>query len=246
MSKKIVIVGGHGKIALYLARTLTNKQYSVTSIIRNTDQIPDIIAVSPSITPLILSLEDSPVSAFAEAFTGADVVVFAAGAGGKGGAERTRAVDYEGAIKTYDALEAVSGAKPRLLLVSAIDVRNPDRVPAHYNDADKALSARMRKIIGDYFHWKYEADKNLVQRTTFPWTILRPSGLADDPGTGRLDIGRTHITARISRENVALALAELVERPDAAGFAIDMEGGDVPIADGIDAFIKKGETDWLG
>ncbi|KAI0263225.1 hypothetical protein BC834DRAFT_827793, partial [Gloeopeniophorella convolvens] len=195
-----------------------------------------------SITPLILSLEDSPVSAFAEAFTGADVVVLAAGAGRKGGAERTRAVDYEGAIKTYDALEVVPGAKSRLLLVSAIGrLRHSDS--AIENDADKALSARMRKIIGDYFHWKYEADKDLVQCTAYPWTILRPSGLADDPGTGRLDIGRTHTTARIS--NVALALAELVERPDAAGFAIDMEGGDVLIADGIDAFVEKGETDCL-
>jgi hypothetical protein len=41
---------------------------------------------------------------------------------------------------------------------------------------------------------------------------------------------------------VALILAELVERVDAAGLVIDIEG----VADGLDKFIKKGETDWLG
>lgn len=101
-------------------------------------------------------------------------------------------------------------------------------------------------------------------RTTFPWTILRPTGLTNGPGTGCADIGRTHVTAMISvredapgtgpamsshylqRDDVALILAELVERVDAAGLVIDIEGGDIPVADGLDKFIKKGETDWLG
>jgi len=49
----------------------------------------------------------------------------------------------------------------------------------------------------------------------------------------------------ISSDGVALILAELVERVDAAGLVIDVEGGDIPIADGPDKFNKKGETDWL-
>lgn len=69
---------------------------------------------------------------FAQLFTGVDVVYFSAGAGGKGGEERTRKVDYEGAVKVFDAIEAVQGDKPRLILVSAIDIRDPEKVPAHY------------------------------------------------------------------------------------------------------------------
>lgn len=58
---------------------------------------------------------------------------FSAGAGGKGGEERTKKVDYEGALKVFDALERVDGrTKPRLILVSAIDVRDPEKVPEHY------------------------------------------------------------------------------------------------------------------
>ena len=48
------------------------------------------------------------------------------------------------------------------------------------------------------------------------------------------------------RDDVAKALATLVDREDAAGLAIDIIGGDAPIEEGLDAFVKKGETDWLG
>lgn len=102
----------------------------VTSIIRTEEHASDITAASA--TPLVLSLENDSVEKFTNAFEGSDVVVFSAGAGGQGSADRTKAVDYEGALKVYDAIEAVKGEKPRLLLVSAVDVRNPDIIPDYY------------------------------------------------------------------------------------------------------------------
>ena len=60
------------------------------------------------------------------------------------------------------------------------------------------MSERTRKAIPAYMHWKYEADKNLAQRTAFKWTILRPGGLTNEPGTGKAAVGRTHITTPIS------------------------------------------------
>lgn len=161
MSKAAVIVGGHGnvrprtlpspyhpfrvanlnpQIALRLARLLSPK-HSVTSIIRDPSHASDISATGA--TPLVLSLENDSVSTFTNAFTSAqaDVVYFAAGAGGKGGVERTRKVDYEGAVKVFDAIEGVGAdgngnggnlKKPHLVLVSAIDVRDLSKVPEHY------------------------------------------------------------------------------------------------------------------
>ncbi|KAA1475754.1 NAD(P)-binding protein [Dentipellis sp. KUC8613] len=247
MASKIVIVGGHGKVALRLAGLLAPTRF-VTSIIRNEAQIPDIKAVSSHISPHILSLEDAPAADFTRIFTGADVVVFSAGAGGKGGPERTLAIDYHGAVKVFDAIEAVEGTKPRLLLVSAIDIRDHSKpFPAHYNESDKEVSRKYGDVLKTYLEAKYLADKNLVERTAFKWTILRPGGLLDTPGTGRVSIGRTHLSPAIAqRDDVAQILAHLVDRPDAAGLAIDAVGGDSPIAEALDAFIKKGETDWLG
>ncbi len=101
-------------------------------------------------------------------------------------------------------------------------------------------------------------------RTGFKWTIIRPGGLKDESGVGKVRIGRTPLRPGISvspfqdtsvraslisllkRDDVAKTLALLVGRDDAAGLAIDVIGGDTPIEEALDAFIKKGETDFLG
>ncbi|CCO31069.1 UPF0659 protein [Rhizoctonia solani AG-1 IB] len=177
----------------------------------------------------------------------ADVVYFAAGAGGNGGEERTKAVDYQGALKTFDAIDGVSGKKPRLVLVSGLDVGNEDRFPEHYTEEDKQIALRVRKAIAAWYKWKYEAEKVLVKRTSFEWIILRPGGLTDKPGTGNADIGRTHLTSTIPREDVATALLHLATVPSkASGLGIDMAGGDNSIGPTLDAFVEKGVTDWLG
>ncbi len=107
------------------------QDYTVSSIIRNADQSQDIKETGA--TPVVLSLEDDDKSKFAEAFEGKDIVYFAAGAGGQGGEERTKKVDYEGALKICDAIEMIQAKeKPRLILVSAVDIRNPDIIPPHY------------------------------------------------------------------------------------------------------------------
>ncbi|KAF8651081.1 hypothetical protein AX16_004943 [Volvariella volvacea WC 439] len=242
MPKNVVIVGGHGKVALRLTKLLIGP-HNVTSIIRNAEQVQEIAAAGA--IPLLLSLEDSPTSAFTQAFQGKDVVYFSAGAGGRGGEERTKTVDYEGALKVFDAIEAVEGEKkPRLIMVSAIDIRDPEKIPEHYNEGDIAMSKRIRSVIPAYMHWKYEADKNLIKRTAFKWTILRPGGLRDTPGTGVVALGRTHITETVSRDDVAKVLALLLDREDASGLAIDLAGGSDDIAERLEAFIEKGETDF--
>ncbi|RXW22281.1 hypothetical protein EST38_g3583 [Candolleomyces aberdarensis] len=250
MAKNVVIIGGHGKIALKLATLLSQASNKVYSVIRDESQSQDI--QSTGATPVVLSLENDPAEKFTEKFieTQADVVYFAAGAGGKGGEERTKKVDFEGAVKTFDAIEAVTleGGKknPRLILVSAIDVRDPEKIPDHYNEDDKLHSERVRKAIGAYMHWKYEADKNLVKRSDFDWTILRPGGLTDTPGTGNAHVGQARLGRTISRDDVALALSLLVDREDAAGLAIDLGGGETPIKEGLDLVIRRRATDWLG
>lgn len=66
------------------------------------------------------------------------------------------------------------------------------------NEADKEVSDWLRDKIAAYMQWKYEADKDLVERTAFSWTILRPGTLTHEPGVGKACIGRTHITESIA------------------------------------------------
>jgi len=87
----------------------------------------------------VLSIEDAPVSDFTALLTShhPDAVVWSAGAGGKGEKSRTQKVDYEGAVKVFDAMEAAN--VKRLLLVGAIDVRSRDKgYPSYYNDESSA------------------------------------------------------------------------------------------------------------
>lgn len=91
-------------------------------------------------TPSILSLEESTVPQLVELLTSnkPDVVVFAAGAGGKGDKSRTRKVDFEGAVKVYDAMEMAN--VKRLIVVGAIDIRDRSKdVPSWYNEADSEI-----------------------------------------------------------------------------------------------------------
>lgn len=64
--------------------------------------------------------------------------MFAAGAGGKGDPDRTRKVDYEGAIKVFDAMEA--GNVKRLVLIGAVDIRDRTKGwPEWYDDDDSMI-----------------------------------------------------------------------------------------------------------
>lgn len=84
------------RVALHLAK-LASPAYSVHSLVRDEGHFEDI--KSRGANPVLLSLEDASVDQLADTFTGSQAVVFAAGAGGKGGAERTKLVDEQGAIK---------------------------------------------------------------------------------------------------------------------------------------------------
>ncbi|CAE6427181.1 unnamed protein product [Rhizoctonia solani] len=247
MALNLAIIGGHGKVALHLARLAASRGHRITSVIRDSSHIQDISDTGA--TPQVMSLEDALASDFTQLFTDlkADVVYFSAGAGGKGGEERTKAVDFHGAVKIFDAIDGMNGKKPRLVLVSGLDVGNEDRFPEHYTEADKQAAIANRTAISSWYKWKYEAEKVLMKRKSFEWIILRPGTLNDKLATGTADIGRANLTESISREDVAGALLHLASVPSkASGLAIDMGGGKEPIGPAIDVFIEKGVTDWLG
>ena len=98
----IAIIGGHGKVALHLARILTDGSHTVGSFIRNPQQRADITAVGS--TPVIADVENLTTEQIAQVLVGYDAVVWSAGAGG-GSAERTYAVDRDAAIRSMDAAQ---------------------------------------------------------------------------------------------------------------------------------------------
>src|SRR3954470_4136264 len=112
---RIVLAGAHGQIARRLGRLLSARGDTVVGIIRNPAHESDV--VGDGVDPVVLDLESASVDEVAAVVTGADAVVFAAGAGPGSGTERKHTVDHGAAVLLADAAER-AGVRPYLLVSS--------------------------------------------------------------------------------------------------------------------------------
>ena len=216
---RIVIIGGHGKVALHLARILTDRGDQVTSVIRNPDHADDIGATGAH--PVVADIEHLDTGALADLLTGHDAVAFSAGAGG-GDAARTYAVDRDAAIRVIDA--AVQSGVRRFVMVSYFGAGPDHGVPEDnsfypYAEAKAAADAYLRA-------------------TDLDWTVLGPSRLTSDPATGRIEVGASTAYAgaekgAVSREDVALVAAAALSDDSTIHRTIDFNNGDLPIAEAL-------------
>jgi len=207
---RVAIAGAHGQIARSLTRVLAERGDEVVGLIRNPDHADDVRADGAE--PELIDLE----TARAEQVAEADAVVFAAGAGPGSGAERKLTVDRDGAVKLLDG--ARSAGVPRYLIVSSVGAESP---PA---DDD---------VFSVYLRAKAEADA-AVAASDRDWTIVRPGGLTDDPGTGRVEIAeRLERRGQVSRDDVAAVLAEVLRADNTIGKSFDLLGGETPIPEAV-------------
>lgn len=209
----IVIAGGHGQIALRLARLLSARGDDVRSLIRNPAHADDVRAAGAE--PVIADME--ALDSLAPVVDGADVVVFAAGAGAGSGPERKRTVDYQGAVKLRDAALAVGAA--RYLMVSSVGADDPGSSP---------------EAMRPYHQAKADADAAVAQ-SSLDWTIVRPGRLTDDPGTGLVAAGPSLERAEITRDDVAAVLVGCLDLPSTIGKTFVLVQGQTPIAEALAA-----------
>ena len=155
-------------------------------------------------------------ASLAEYVQGADVVVFAAGAGPGSGPERKRTVDLGGAVKLVDAALAV-GVR-RYVMVSSIGADRPH-----------VASGGMRP----YLEAKAEADRYLMA-SGLEYTIVRPGSLTDDPGTGRVRVSR-ELGGRgeVPRDDVAAVIAQVLDAPNTVGVTFELFSGDHLVAEAV-------------
>lgn len=229
-------------MARHITRLLAAEGHNVYSMIRNAEQKSDIEGIGGK--PVVQSIEDSSVDDMAKTIADlkASTVIWSAGAGGKGGLDRTQAVDKDGAIRSMDAT-AKAGVK-RYIIVSAVDVRDKENKPEPdwYNDEDRDRSNKVRSALGFYMECKFAADRSLVTdngRRGLEYTIVRPGGLSDDPAKGAIEAGKVHLNQVISREDVASVVIECMKQDATKGLAFDCVGGDTPVADAIAKVAKE-------
>ncbi|MGW1008662.1 SDR family oxidoreductase [Streptomyces termitum] len=208
---RIVIAGGHGRIALRLERLLSAGGHEAVGVVRRPEQVEDLRAAGAEAA--VLDLESASAAEVAEVLRGADAAVFAAGAGPDSGAARKDTVDRDAAVLFADAAER-AGVR-RFVVVSSMGAD-----AGHPGD----------EVFDVYLRAKGAADDAVRARTGLEWTVLRPGALTDDAGTGRVRLAAATGRGRISRDDVAAVLAELVETPGTAGLTLELVEGPTPVA----------------
>ncbi|OMC03571.1 NAD-dependent dehydratase [Mycobacterium sp. NS-7484] len=210
---RVVIAGGHGKIALILERLLSARGDEAIGLIRNPDQSADLAAGGAE--AVVLDLEQASVTEVADAVRGADAVVFAAGAGPGSGAARKQTVDRDAAILLADAAEAAGVS--RYVMVSALSAD------------DRSLDENYDDVFRAYMHAKSEADADVRARAGLRTTIVRPGGLTDEPGSGHVTVAESTGRGSIPREDVARVLLAVLDKPETAGRTFEVISGKTPI-----------------
>jgi uncharacterized protein YbjT (DUF2867 family) len=203
----VVVAGGHGKIGLRLLRLLAAGGHRARGLVRNPEHVQELADVGAE--AVLCDMEG--LDHLSGCCAGADAVVFAAGAGPGSGAERKQTVDYGAAVKLMDA-----GVR-RYVMVSASGAGRPQE-----------WSDEMRP----YYEAKAGADEQLMA-SGLDYTIVRPGGLTDDPGTGMVTVGTDLERGSIPRDDVAALLVAVLETPGSIGKTFELVAGDTPVEEAV-------------
>ena len=209
---RILLIGGHGKVALLTAPLLARDGHVVDAVIRNPEHADEVAATGA--IPIVADIETLDTDALADLVAEHDVVVWSAGAGG-GSRERTYAVDRDAAIRSIDA--AGRAGVPRYVMVSYFGAR-----PDHGVPEEEPFFA--------YAEAKAAADEHL-RASDLDWVVLGPSGLTDDEGTGAVSTGPD--AGQVPRADVAAVIAAVVSDPSVSRTTFRFNGGDTPIAEAL-------------
>ncbi|MBB4594789.1 SDR family oxidoreductase [Xanthomonas cannabis] len=208
---RILVIGGHGKVARLLTPLLVRGGHQVTAVFRNPEHEGDVIA--DGATPVVFDIEHADTAAIAAQLAGHDAVVWSAGAGG-GDAARTYAVDRDAAIRSMHAAE--QARVRRYVMVSYLGAGlehgiGPDDGFFAYAQAKAAADAHLRS-------------------TALDWTVLGPGRLTQDPPSGRItrDPG-SDADGGVSRANVAQVIVTALATPASIGKTVGFIDGQTPI-----------------
>jgi uncharacterized protein YbjT (DUF2867 family) len=210
---RIAIAGGHGKIGQRLIARLVDRGDEVRSIDRNPDYAEELRAAGAE--PVTCDLEAATEEDVAKAIGSVDAIVFSAGAGPGSGPERKWTIDYGGVVKLIEAAKA-NGVR-RFLLVSSIGA-DPDA------EGDDTFVVYLRA--------KGKADAEL-QSSGLDYTVVRPTSLTDDSGTGLVELGDRVGRGRIPRDDVAAILVASLEAENTVGKTFEARSGNAPIEEAI-------------
>ena len=215
---RVVIAGGHGKIALLLERLLAARGDQAVGLIRNPAQVAEVRKAGAE--AVICDLEAASADDVAVLLSGADAVVFAAGAGPGSGSPRKDSVDRAASVLMADAAER-AGVR-RFVQVSSMGA---GRAPRSGSD----------EVWAAYITAKTAAEADLRARD-LDWTILRPGGLTNAPATGKIRLAPPPVPrGTVPRADVAAVIAAMLDNPGTGNHTLELTSGDSPVVAAVDS-----------
>ena len=216
MIMKVLVVGANGKIGRILVNKLQNdNDFQVRAMVRSVEQANELN--ERGVEAVVADLEGS-VEQISKAMKGCDAVIFTAGSGSKTGPDKTLTVDLDGAVKTIEAAEANS--IKRFVMVSALQANNREN---------------WNMKIKPYYVAKHYADR-ILMNSDLQYTIVKPGGLLDGPGTGKIQVAEKLERGTIPREDVASTIIEVLREPKMIRQSFDLVSGDLTIKEAIADF----------
>lgn len=211
---KVLLIGANGQIGKQVVNLLQeSKEHTVRAMVRDNAQVAAL--KEKGVEAVVANLEGS-VEEIAKAAQGCDAVIFTAGSGGHTGPDKTLLVDLDGAVKSMEAAEK-AGAN-RYIMVSAIQAQNRETW------ADSPIKP--------YMVAKHFADKALVA-SKLNYTIVRPGGLINEAGTGKVSASENLERGSIPREDVAKTLVAVLNEENTYKRSFDLVAGDFAIPDAL-------------
>ncbi|MYL35069.1 NAD(P)H-binding protein [Pontibacillus yanchengensis] len=199
----VLVIGAHGQVGKHVVDKVKEYGHNPVAMIRDTDQIPYF--EERNVQTVLADLQGD----FRQAFYNIDAVIFAAGSGPHTGADKTIIIDQEAAIKSME-LAREFGVK-RYVMLSSIAANRPEIGPS---------------ALKHYLYAKGRADEYL-RHTDLVYTIVRPGGLTNDAGNGKVYANETiNQRGTIPREDVASVLAHVLTVPHLERISFDLLSGD--------------------
>lgn len=209
----VLVIGANGQIGKFVVEQLAQEgKHKVTAMIRKPEQADALKELGADV--VIGDLEGS-VEDLAEAMKDQNAIVFTAGSGGSTGQDKTLLIDLDGAVKTMEAAEQQGIS--RYILVSAYGADQREK---------------WSESIKPYYVAKHYADRVLFA-SDLNYTIIRPGGLKNEPGTGKIAVGTDLEPGSIPREDVARVIVASLQEEKTYRMAFDLIAGEHPVEDAL-------------
>jgi uncharacterized protein YbjT (DUF2867 family) len=210
---KVLVIGANGQIGKHLVAQLhSSDEYTVRAMVRKEEQLKNL--KQSGVDAVLGDLEGS-VDELAKMAEGCEAVIFTAGSGGHTGPDKTMLIDLDGAIKSVEAAEQ-AGVK-RFIMISALHRNKRENWP---------------KNLVHYSVAKHYADR-FLQARDLNYTIIRPGGLLNEPGKGKIKAADFVERDSIPREDVARTAIAALNEENTYKRAFDLVTGSTEISEAL-------------